>query len=133
MSSPDPGPKPPGWYEQLPRAARLYMQGGFALVVAVVFVALVGVLVVLVQGMQRTIADQAREDRATYRETTKEMGARQERTERLLLEAVLEMRRAIDRLDAGQRQLRSEVKTLKENGPEAFKAPDPRPKPDDPE
>jgi uncharacterized protein HemX len=133
MSESKQASQPAGWYEQLPRAARLYIQGGFALVVAVVFVALVGVLVVLVQGMQHTIADQAREDRATYRETTKEMAARQERTERLLLEAVLEMRRAIDRLDAGQRQLRSEVKVLKESGSGGFKAPDPRQKPDDPE
>jgi hypothetical protein len=120
----DPTPREPAdWYAQMPRSARVYIQAGFAGVVAVAFIGVVGVMLVMFQGLQRQLAEQSREDRIMFREEL-----RSQREE--LRAAVVEMRRAVDHLDSGQRQIKADVKTLKEAGPDAFKAPSPRTKDD---
>ena len=118
-------PPPGGWYEQMPRAARTYAQLGFAGVIAVVFVCVVGVVLVMFQGLQRQVAEQAREDRAMFREELREQRAELKR-------AVDVMNAAVERLDANQRQINRDVKTLKETAPgEPWRAPPPRAKADD--
>lgn len=101
---------------------RPWIQGGFAGIVALVFLFLVWVTISQLQTLQHQLADQAREERVMFREELKS-----QRDE--LRAAVQEMRRAVDRLDDSQRAIKADVHTLKFAGPEAFKAPPPRAKP----
>jgi uncharacterized protein HemX len=123
--APQPAPPLPDWYTQMPRAARTYAQLGFAGVIAVVFVCVVGVVLVMFQRLQSQVADQAREDRSMFREELRE-----QRSE--LKRAVDAMNAAVERLDAGQRQINRDMKTIKDNVPgEPWKAPQPRAKADE--
>jgi hypothetical protein len=125
-------PKMPGWLSDM-GPARVWVQAGFAGIVALVFLFLVWVTISQLQALQlssheqmqalqRQLSDTARDDRAMFRDELKSQ--REE-----LRAAVAEMRRAVDRLDTGHQRLKQDVDTLKYGGQDAFRAPVPRAKP----
>ncbi|MDB5312643.1 MAG: hypothetical protein JWO38_6845 [Gemmataceae bacterium] len=118
-----PASRMPAWMVDLGPGARLWLQAGFAGLVALVFLFLVWVTISQLQGLQKQLAEQAREDRGMFRDELKSQ--REE-----LRAAVQEMRRAVDRLDDSQRSIKQDVHTLKFGGPDSFKAPAPREKPE---
>jgi hypothetical protein len=120
---PEPTPDGSPFTRDFSPRTRVWIQGGFAGVVCLVFLGLVGVTISQLQGLQKQLAEQAREDRVMFRDEL-----RDQRNE--LRAAVTEMRRAVDRLNDDQRTVKQDVHTLKFGGPEAFKAPSPRPVPE---
>lgn len=108
------------WYDQLPGWVRAATQvGAFGLIMAL-FAWQSREQAIDLRQVQEDGRLQAREDRAMFREESK--ANREE-----LRSAVGEMRRAIDRLDTSHREIKSDVKTLKDRSG-ASNAPDPREK-----
>lgn len=147
--------KMPAWLSDLAPNARLWLQAGFAGIVSVTFIFLVWFVTNQQQASQRQLIDQlqslqkqqsdrqkqqddqAAYDRSMYREQMARSWDETRTNREELRAAVAIMARAVDRLDSNQRQIKQEtreiqkdVHTLKTSGPEAFKAPDPREKPE---
>jgi hypothetical protein len=120
--------QPTDWYSSMPTYGKLFLQFGFAGLIAVLFFLNSREQSTQLRDWQNETRIQAREDRLLFRESTKELGfliADQSKSinqnTQVLTRAVNEMADAVDQLNTNQKKLKSQVDELK------YPFPKPRP------